>query len=82
MKTEIRFILEHNDVDAKLINDMMEQDGITLDSFAKNEVSGKLDRLLITRKREIGSTVAAEGLIDEVLLVGSAKMAEARKSPW
>lgn len=82
MKHEIRFTIELNDTDSTLLDHMMEQDGITLDSFAKNEVSGKLDRLLITRKREIGSIVAAEGLIDEVLLAGSAKMAEAHKSPW
>lgn len=82
MKFEIAFELELNETDAALVVDMMEQDGIKLNDFAKNEISGKLLRLLITRKREIGSILAQDGAIDRQLRASSAEMAKARKVIW
>lgn len=82
MKREIRFTIELNETDSALLVDSMDQDGIKLEDFAKNEVAGKIERLVSNRKREIGQILAMKGGIDEEVRLESAKLAEARKSPW
>lgn len=82
MKHEIRFTLELSDTDSALLVDSLDQDGIKLEDFAKNEVAGKIERLVTNRKREIGQVLALKGSIDEQVRIESVKLAEARKSPW
>lgn len=79
---EIRFTLELSGTDTALLVDSLDQDGIKLEDFAKNEVAGKIERLVSNRKREIGQILAMKGGIDEEVRLESSKLAEARKSPW
>ena len=82
MKHEIRFTIELNETDHALLVDSLDQDSIKLEDFAKNEVAGKIERLVTNRKREIGQVLAMTGQVDDLLCIESAKLAEARKSPW
>ena len=82
MKHEIRFTLELSDTDYTLLDHMMEQDGIKLDDFAKSEVASKIRRLVCERKADVGRILAMTGQVDDLLRIESAKLAEARKSPW
>lgn len=82
MKHEIRFTIELNETDSALLVDALSERGESIASFSDAVVSREIRELVADRKADVGRILAMTGKIDEQVRIESAKLAEARKSPW
>lgn len=79
---EVRFNLSLSDVDHNLLIDALKERDETIQSLSAAIVGREIRHLLDERKADVGRILAMTGRIDKQICEESAKLAEARKSPW
>lgn len=79
---EVIINLSLADVDQSLLADVLSEREESLKDFSARVLGREIRELLDERKADMGRILAMTGKIDEQVLIESAKLAEARKSPW
>ena len=79
---EVRFNLSLTEIEHSLLSDSLSEREEDIQTIAARIVGREIRNLLDERKADVGRILAMTGKIDEQVRIESAKLAEARKSPW
>ena len=79
---EVRFNLSLTEIEHSLLSDSLSEREEDIQTIAARIVGREIRQILDERKADVGRILAMTGKIDEQVRIESAKLAEARKSPW
>lgn len=78
----IEVIINLSLADQSLLADVLSEREESFKDFYARVLGREIRELLNERRADMGRILAMTGKIDEQVLIESAKLAEARKSPW